>query len=232
MRKKIKNKIKKILEINTSILVLVTGILIFSGITSAALIYGIVSDSKASLVGYWPLDEESEKVGDNINTNGDFETGDFTDWSSYFNSGNGASGSKVIDSSTQFSGSYGAKITITAGGSVNGDINFSNRYMSIATGKAYRLSFAIKADFTPSSSVSVRVIKDSTPYTNCGLEETITLTSEWQTFDYTFVATNGFSGDTRIIFYLGSIGTGNVYIDNVSLKETKTTDKTGNENDG
>ncbi|MCK5286116.1 MAG: hypothetical protein KAJ58_02745 [Candidatus Pacebacteria bacterium] len=64
MRKKIKNKIKKILEINTSILVLVTGILIFSGITSAALIYGIVSDSKASLVGYWPLDEESEKGTD------------------------------------------------------------------------------------------------------------------------------------------------------------------------
>ena len=138
------------------------------------------STRQKGLVGHWMLDSESEKVGDNINDNGDFETGDLTGWSYWFNSANGAAGSGSIDSSEYFGGSYSGKINITNGGGAIGDINFSNKYFTTATSTVYRLSFAVKADFTPTAPFSARIIKSTGPYTNCGLIEDITPTSEWQ----------------------------------------------------
>ncbi|MCK5285717.1 MAG: hypothetical protein KAJ58_00625 [Candidatus Pacebacteria bacterium] len=227
MRKKIKNKIKKILEINTSILVLVIGILIFSGITSAALIYGIVSDSKASLVGYWPLDEESEKRGDEFLSNGNCESAVPT----LDSSGGGTRVTTALSTTVVHTGSNSVKMTLTEDTSDgyyamgNGDLN------GLETGKTYVYSGYV---YNPSSGgISTQVILYFYDYNESYSQSSqyISTKDEWVPFSVTKTIT---SDATQVFFRVKAYGlnTEYLYFDDLSVKEIKVGDKTGNSNDG
>ena len=91
------------------------------------------------------------------------------------------------------------------------DVNLSY-VLSITQDESYTLEFKARSDGNRTMLAGIGLNED--PWTN--FTETANLTSEWQTFTYSFTAT-GFGGaNSRVIFDMGA-DTGLVLIDEVSL---------------
>lgn len=144
-------------------------------------------------------------------SNGDFETGGSSPWQTSIQAP--ASGSIAISSDSPYEGNYKALATIDNPGSTSAGFQFYHGSLSVVTSETYQVRFAGMA--VSSRTIDVKLIKHVTPFTNYGLEETITLINSWQVFELEFTA-NATADDARINFYLG-IDTANVSLDNIEF---------------
>ncbi|HWR26689.1 MAG TPA: carbohydrate binding domain-containing protein [candidate division Zixibacteria bacterium] len=111
-----------------------------------------------------------------------------------------------------------AKLTLTKGGT---NIQLNQNELTLEPNILYKLTFS--AYSTTGHDLTLRLIKDISPYTNYGLEKTVNLGTSWQTFSIEFT-TQGFSGivdNGRLLFWISSFAAaGDVYyIDNVKLEK-------------
>jgi len=106
------------------------------------------------------------------------------------------------------------------------DVNVS-QVMSLTAGETYVLSFNAKASVARSIIAGLGLNSD--PWTN--VTETVSLTTEWQSYTYV-LTTEGFGDDnSRVLFDLGAEA-GSVYIDNVSVSIQGNTDGNSGDNGG
>ena len=130
---------------------------------------------------------------------GDFESGSGS-W--------GGSGANIISDNNNLLNSANV---VTAGNSF--DVNLG-QMLTITQGKIYVLAF--KARTEGSRTIIAGIGLNEAPWTND--TELVTLTSDWQTFEYTLSAANFGSSNSRVFFDMGA-DTGLVLIDDVSLVE-------------
>ena len=134
----------------------------------------------------------------------------------YVNAGAGAATVNSIFSDSLYNKS--AKISISNGGAIIGDVQFYNtNSFSITSGSKYTVSFFIKTN--SSKTITVRVIKNTTPFTNYGLDSTITtVANTWIRINKTFTA-NTTASDARLTIYLGNIGAFDINIESIQVEE-------------
>lgn len=149
----------------------------------------------------------------NLVQNGDFESG-LSPWSFYTN----GSGSFAVVS-PGFSGSNSARLTIHSAAS---NIQFRQASIAVEANLGYTLTF--RAYSTSGRDLQMFFHKDGSPYTSYGLGEYANLTTEWQTFTFTFT-TSGFSGtvnDGRLRFWLAPYAAAGdqYFIDGVELRRS------------
>lgn len=112
------------------------------------------------------------------------------------------------------SGTPAARITITSAGR-SGGIEFAQNHRKLEKGKSYQITFnarsSVPTDMTLFSS------KNAPNWDNYGLQRTLHLTREWQTFTTTFTATQAAS-DARFQFIF-SATPGDVWIDAITVVE-------------
>lgn len=128
-------------------------------------------------------------------------------------------------------GWFGNAVNVMDDGSGSNNINFAsvaaagNSYdvnlsqiLEIVPGKTYALSFKAKSD--AARTILAGIGLNSGSYANNS--ETVSLTAEWKTYTLTLTA-DGFGDDnSRVLFDMGA-DTGEVWLDDVSLKETTAT---------
>jgi len=196
-----------------------------------------MSSLNKGLIFHAPLSEKYEKVGSELVTNGDFSdyTGTiddsnedtFSDWNLIENSGNAEyyavsdapNGYAVSDAPNGYSTAI-KYVQATAPGA--GDDHLFYQSISYTTGKKYKLTFWAK-----SSASKTIYIHDSYAPPHI-LNKSVTLTTEWQKFDFYWTADDN---SDRIKFILG-YGASDVYITGISIKEVQTADITPNGNHG
>ncbi len=146
--------------------------------------------------------EEIMSAGDELLSNGSFEDGT-TSWI-----GNAAN---VPDELLGFDGTKANFANVETAGDAFA-VNLS-QIVAITEGETYTLTFKAKSDGNRTILAGIGLNED--PFTNTA--ESVSLTSEWQTFTLTQTATFG-SANSRVLFDMGA-ETGLVLIDDVSLVE-------------
>jgi hypothetical protein len=174
------------------------------------------ADDKTSLVSYWALDEMIE--GSELITNGNFES-NISNWTT--------ANETTFERNTSSPISGTGDLHYVGDGSGYGGV-FSNGF-SVTAGKSYHLSFDYKL------TVEVMYLKISTTagatYANVSgtPEPTISINASATHFSITFTPTE--SVTAYLIIRSDSSSAGNLYLDNVSVKEVSVEDKQGS-NDG
>ena len=133
----------------------------------------------------------------NLIQNGDFATLDMTNWKFY------TAGTATDSAAT---GVFVANVSSTGG---NTQLYYRPAdpapKIIVEDGKTYVLRFRAKAAGTTATDLSADVLMDDSPYTNLGLTEALTVTTDWQQFEFVFTATAG-TTDARIrIRWTGAI---------------------------
>ena len=108
----------------------------------------------------------------------------------------------------------GYKITITFGGTNPWDIYFGQNGLTIESGFEYRVSFDAYSD-SPRQ-ISALVGKDAEPWTVYSDEQLIPLTTEKQSYSYSFTMTEPTDTRARLGFDIGG-DANTVYFDNIQL---------------
>ena len=144
-------------------------------------------------------------------TNGDLETGDTTGWTFFVNStGSSADASFAVSSASPYEGNYDGLVAITDGGSVDADIQLVlGSPHTITDGKKYMVRLAVIG--VASRTILAKVEKNGSPFTNYGLNETISVSSVYQIIELPFTG-NTDAADARLNFHLGG-DTNNVNLD-------------------
>jgi hypothetical protein len=156
---------------------------------------------------------QSFLVTSNLIVNGGFESGSLAPWALLENSDGAAAGSAALDSTTSAQGASSAHIAIAAAATANWHLNFEQPGLPLVDGATYEVHFWAKADSARSFPV---VMQGGAPnYLNYGLYAPVSVSTSWQLYTTSFVATSTAS-DGRLQFYLGS-NTGNVWLDAVQL---------------
>ncbi len=148
----------------------------------------------------------------NMLTNGNFSNGS-TGWESYVN---GAASASLGVSGGEFHGN------ISNGGSAGWHVQWYQGGLTIANGNSYTLSFDARA--ANNRTISANVEMNGDPWTAHN-SETVNLTTQMQSFSYTFTMNNPTDNNARVLFNLGT-SSADVYIDNVVLIDN------GNSNPG
>ena len=94
--------------------------------------------------------------------------------------------------------------------------------VQLEKGKWYRISFAAKGQGIPGRAVHV-TISNTQSWTNCGLQESFRVRTDWKEFEFVFKATETISEHTRLQFWYNS--TGSFWLDNVRLEPSKPVEK-------
>ncbi len=161
--------------------------------------------------------EKGEPVaGDNMIDNGDFETNELTGWEKGEFEGGAANvtaenGEMVIEMTAVSWGPASPRMH-------QGGLTYEN-------GKTYQVSFDARADEARSMASQVGVLLDTAPwFTIYGDDyEVFELTTDMQTYTYTFTVSEADTTDGVVTFELGSIEgdetVTTVYIDNVVVQE-------------
>lgn len=160
--------------------------------------------------------------GSELIVNGTAETGDTTGWDSWFDAGDGAAGSLAATDADKKSGTYSFKVVITGAGDSIEDIQIytaTDSGFAVTTGLIYKLCFAIKGS-KAFNGCKVKVQDRTDPWTGYGLSETFNVTTSWVEHEHYFTST-GTDADTRVCIQAGGIDTGDIYFDDVSLKEVR-----------
>ncbi|WP_235941606.1 carbohydrate binding domain-containing protein [Paenibacillus puerhi] len=109
-----------------------------------------------------------------------------------------------------------AKLTITQPGDEIYSIQLTQLPMYIVKGKKYKVRFDAKADANRTMMSKVNQFGKS--WKNYSGEQILSLTTEWQSFEYTFDMLNSTDNNARFEFNLGKNST-TTYFANVSLQE-------------
>ncbi len=157
-----------------------------------------------------PIVTPPENPVGNLINNFSFESGT-GGWQHY----NNGQGSFTADSSA-YQGSKSGKVSITTVGS---NMQLYQTGFTLKPGRKYKVEFYAKSG--TGSDVLVSVLKNSSPYTNFGLEKTSDLSTSWKKFSYDFDVSGITSNttDTRLRFYFVSKASNGdaYYFDNVSI---------------
>ncbi len=145
--------------------------------------------------------------------NGDFEQDLAGTWEGIHYLGTSAQFTK--DSTDKASGEYSECVVIDETTGIDYDVQLRQLGLNLDKGKKFTLSFYAKSD--SEKDIAVRFTKHIEPYTNYGLEKTVSLNSEWQRYTMDFVSSQT-DENTRLSFNLGN-SVGKVWVDQVELVE-------------
>nr|CAA88008.1 laminarinase [Thermotoga neapolitana] len=122
----------------------------------------------------------------------------------------GISGARVSDYGVTDGYAY---ITIEDSGTDTWHIQF-NQWIGLYKGKTYTISFRAKAD-TPRP-INVKILQNHDPWINY-FAQTVNLTTEWQTFTFTYTHPDDADEVVQISFELGKEAPTTIYFDDVSV---------------
>lgn len=93
------------------------------------------------------------------------------------------------------------RLTVETLGGQNWHIQFNQARLDLTDGEPYTISFWAKAD--RERSLPVNASLDTDDYRNIGLQSVAKLTTQWQKFQFSFVASRTKKDHNRITFFLG-----------------------------
>lgn len=128
---------------------------------------------------------------------------------------NGATATFTVDATQRQTGNQSAKIQVTNTSGTDWHAQFKYVNFSFKKDSNYVLKFAAKAD--KSRLIGVGLMRNDAPYTWYG-GQSFNLTTDWQTFQISFTATEDIVNTGRISFSVGHT-TGSIWLDNVSFAE-------------
>jgi len=107
------------------------------------------------------------------------------------------------------------QITVTKTGAAGWHVQYNHPGLSVSPGQPVTLTFRAKAD-NPCE-ISVTLMQAHEPWNELGLATQVRLTTEWQTFRFTFAASQA---DTNARVNLGNLGQrrGSVWFSDISLR--------------
>ncbi|WP_029163925.1 endo-1,4-beta-xylanase [Anaerophaga thermohalophila] len=153
--------------------------------------------------------------------NGNFESGDLTNWSVM----NAGAGIEVTDTEA-FEGSYSAKMTAGESSSNPWDLQLQSADISVAEGNDYVLTFYVKADQVGEGRVSFPGLSNEWPHKDwydSGGEwtESFVVTTNWQLITARMDVLEYAEGNTsfKLSFDFGYVPNVTYYIDNVKFVE-------------
>jgi len=164
----------------------------------------------AALAAAW----QDEATGDPVNLidDGDFESGSLGDrWQLEQHAP--ADGSVTVDDAFPFEGRYAARVSIDAVSDTDWHLQFKRTGLTLFRDSLYVLQFAARADRPRTASLSV--IRDNSPWT-WYVGRQLQLSTEWQTFTFTFSIPETNQGQVRVTFNLGREA-GDVWFDHFRL---------------
>lgn len=145
----------------------------------------------------------------NVVSNPGFESGT-SSWYMW-NRGSGKS-TFTTTTSTKSEGNTSAQISISSPGSVETDIELAQYGKQVTTGQTYTVSVALKASMNRNVEV---VVQDSASPYHVFMRKTAALTTNWQTFTYTFQSPETKS-DALVGVWFAKAG-GTVWVDDVKM---------------
>ena len=154
----------------------------------------------------------NQALGAEILTNWDFGTGALPPWSLGVQGAAAAVPSVIIGGGP--AGSNQELNTITNPGSNSWEIQLTQAGFGVTAGQPYTVSFYAKASVA--RDVIVSIAMNHSPWGTLGLYQTVPLTTSYQLFTFSFVAT-ATDANARISFDMGAQA-GNVYLAQVSFK--------------
>jgi Beta-1,4-xylanase len=164
-------------------------------------------------------DLDAEPTEFNYVTNGDFESGDLTNWSAL----NSGAGIEVTDEE-KFAGSYSAKLTSSATSNQAHNLQLESSEMVLVEGLDYTFSFYIKSDALGEGRISFPGYTNQWPWMNWqgeGSKASFTTSSTWSQIsvdlnDFTYAAG---SNTIKLSFDLGYLPDVTYYVDDIKVVE-------------
>lgn len=154
-------------------------------------------------------------------TNGGFEDPFDTRWTIYVNTNAGAQALFQFSELEKKNGAASGRMRIAkldANRSVTG-IQLYQALQNVQRLKKYRLRFWAKTSPERNQRTMRFAVYNSTfPNNNYGLDKTITITKDWQEFDYTFTSSSTDPATARLGMWVGA-DSGDVYFDDVRFNE-------------
>jgi uncharacterized protein (TIGR03437 family) len=151
-------------------------------------------------------------AGNNLLTNGGFENG-LSGWQLDVDNDGQAAASLALDSSVMADGNTSAAIHVTSPGTIQWHVDLEQDNLPLTAGATYQLQFWARADSQRSITVFSQGVAPN--YTSYGLDQQVSLTTNWQLFTLSFIAA-ATANDARLEFWVGDL-TGSVWIDQVQL---------------
>lgn len=165
----------------------------------------------AGLTAAWNQGTSPVGQGNQIQ-NGDFESGNInTDWILELHStANATMSTSTVD---PYAGSQSAQVDVIQTTGTDWHLQFMQTGMSMEQDSVYALTFAAKSD--ANHTLSLGIMQHVSPYDWYG-GTSFSLTSNWQTFTYTFTAPTTLQNDLRITFSFNN-QVGSFWFDDISL---------------
>lgn len=160
-------------------------------------------DSQAPLEAAWGVERESR--GEEMLANGSFASGTIAPW-------NGEQHEAARASFSVDSGA--ARIDITAASSEGWHVQLNQGGLDVQADRPYTLTFRARA--SAARTITVDAGMAESPWSGLGFGADAPLTTDWQTFSFTFSPSRSF-GNARINFSAMGRQTGTVWVDDVSL---------------
>jgi hypothetical protein len=162
--------------------------------------------------------EGSKTTGPNTLTNPGFESL-YDGWT--LNVGEGAKAAPVIIQGTGVApgeGQNSLRIAIQQANGNESRIYLDQLIIPVHRNAIYHFSFKARSD-SSGRPIRVAMFRGVDPFDNFGLNQTVNLTTSWQTYDFTFRSPAADSINTILRLYLGK-QLGDVYLDGFMLQET------------
>ncbi len=136
----------------------------------------------------------SQPPGPEMLPNGDFASGTLANW--FWNNGYNL-GTAVVSAGTGPGGMNACQMAVTATDPTGWHLQLIHGGVSVSTANAYTLSFQARA--AAPRTVSVSVGRNDTTYESVGLYRSVSLTTSWQSFSFTFVPNQTYA-NCRVTF--------------------------------
>jgi GH35 family endo-1,4-beta-xylanase len=189
---------------------------------NSAMTFRLLLGSKPSVT-YWidnvvVIDLDAPPAEVNYISNGNFETGDLTDWATP-----NAGGGITVTSEAKFEGSYGLQGIASATSTDYWNLQFQTPEIALDAAKTYTLSFWIKSDADGKGRLSFPGLGNEYPWTNwdgSGTNEAFDTNATWKqiSFDFTPAYKDGVNA-LKFSFDLGKIAGVTYFVDDVKVVE-------------
>lgn len=127
---------------------------------------------------------------------------------------NGAMGAEIAN---PFSGNICARVIVSQADGVNWHVQWKQTNLTIYNDSLYTVSFAGRAD--ANRSITVSVMREAAPWT-VFYSQTFVLSQEWQTYRFSFRASETCINNTRLSFLLGGV-TGIFWFDEIHFSSSE-----------
>jgi len=156
--------------------------------------------------------ERSEPLGQEMITNGNY-TGGTTGW--YLEQFEGAQATATVVTDAPSGYNRSVRIQVTRTGTQGWHVQWSQSALAVSGNGLYTLSFWAKANTARNFTVAVAMAHE--PWQGLGPWISVPLTTSWQRYEYTFVASQS-DDNARLLFTDMGLQTGTYWITGVSLR--------------